>query len=180
MHHHLVWKFSSAISRVIQHPAVVPHCWLLSHFNNYFLIMASPSKLGLKMSLCDNPKPDIFETFDPAKDYESFRRHIILPYIHDSHNHQYVHYTNKHPLPPPAVFDSSQRSIQSVHKLILDTDVNSTNPTTFIHYVSYPPRQSASIPVARCFSTHGYFSPNIPGCFVSNRKEGFLKDDIVV
>ena len=25
------WKFSSAISRVIQHPAIVPHHWLLSH-----------------------------------------------------------------------------------------------------------------------------------------------------
>ena len=51
---------------------------------------------------------------------------------------------------------------------------------TFIHYVGYPPRQSASIPVARHFSMHGYFSPNIPGCFVSDHKEGFLKGDIVV
>ena len=65
-------------------------------------------------------------------------------------------------------------------KLILDTNVNLTNPTTFIHYVGYPPCQSASIPVARCFSTHGYFSTNIPGCFVSDHKEGFLKGDIVV
>ena len=142
--------------------------------------MASPSKSVLKTSLCDNPKPHIFETFDPAEDYESFRRHIILPYIRNSHDHQNVHYTNKHPLPPPAVFDSSRRSIQSVHKLILDTNVNSTNPTTFIHYVGYPPCQAASIPVARHFSTNGYFSPNIPGCFVLDYKEGFLKGDIVV
>ena len=27
---------------------------------------------------------------------------------------------------------------------------------------------------------HGYFSPNIPGCFISDHKEGFLKGDIVV
>ena len=27
---------------------------------------------------------------------------------------------------------------------------------------------------------HGYFSPNIPGCFVSDCKEGFLKGDVVV
>ena len=27
---------------------------------------------------------------------------------------------------------------------------------------------------------HGYFSPNIPGCFVSDHKEGFLKGDVVV
>ena len=65
-------------------------------------------------------------------------------------------------------------------KLILDTNVNLTNPTTFIHYVGYPPHQSASIPVARHFSTHGYFSPNIPECFISDHKNGFLKGDIVV
>jgi hypothetical protein len=43
-----------------------------------------------------------------------------------------------------------------------------------------PPCQSAAIPIARHFSTHGYFSPNIPGRFVSDYKEGFLKGDIVV
>ena len=51
---------------------------------------------------------------------------------------------------------------------------------TFIHYVGYPPRQSASIPAARHFSMNGYFSPNIPGCFVSDHKEGFLESDIVM
>ena len=30
------------------------------------------------------------------------------------------------------------------------------------------------------FFTHSYFSPNIPGCFVLDYKEGFLKGDIVV
>ena len=49
-----------------------------------------------------------------------------------------------------------------------------------MNYVNYSPHQSASIPITRCFSTHGYFSPNIPGCFVSDYKEGFLKGDIVV
>ena len=32
----------------------------------------------------------------------------------------------------------------------------------------------------KAFFMHGYFSPNIPGCFVSDYKEGFLKGDIVV
>ena len=27
---------------------------------------------------------------------------------------------------------------------------------------------------------HGYFSPSIPGCFILDHKEGFLKGDIVV
>ena len=142
--------------------------------------MGSPSKSGLKTSLCNNPKPHIFETFDPAEDYKSFQRHIILPIIHESHYHQNVHYTDKPTLPPPVVFDSSQHSIQSVHKLLLDTNVNLTNSAPFIHYVNYPPHQSASIPIARCFSMHGYFSPNIPGCFILDHKNGFLKGDIVV
>ena len=142
--------------------------------------MASPSKSGLRTSLCDIPKPHVFETFDPAEDYKSFRRHIILPIICNSHDNQSIHYTKKPTLPPPVVFDSSRLSIQSVHKLILDTDVNLTNITPFVHYVDYPPCQSASIPIARHFSMHGYFSPNIPGCFVSDHKEGFLKSDIVV
>ena len=62
----------------------------------------------------------------------------------------------------------------------MDTDVNLTNFTPFVHYGSYPPCQSASIPIPRRFSAHGYFSPNIPGCFVSDYKDGFLKGDIVV
>ena len=62
----------------------------------------------------------------------------------------------------------------------MDADINLTNITPFVHYVDYPPHQSASIPIARRFSAHGYFSPNIPGCFVLDYKEGFLKGDIVV
>ena len=76
MHHHLVWKFSFAISRFIQHPAVVPQHWLLSHSTTYFLIMSRPSKSVLKMSSCHIPKPHIFENFDPAEDYESFQQPI--------------------------------------------------------------------------------------------------------
>ena len=142
--------------------------------------MASPFKLGLETSLCDNPKPHVFETFDPAEDYESFRRHIILPIICDSHDNQSIHYTQKPTLPPLVVFAPNRCSLKSVYQLILDIDVNLTNITPFVHYVNYPPCQSASIPIVRCFSAHGYFSPNIPGCFVSDYKEGFLKGDIVV
>jgi hypothetical protein len=142
--------------------------------------MASPSKSSLKTLLCNDPKPHVFETFDPAVDYESFQRDIILPLIRNSHDYQNVHYTDKPTLPPPVVFDSSQRSIQLVHKLILDTNVNSTNSTPFVHYINYPPHQSASIPIAQHLTAHGYFSPKIPGCFISDNKEVFLKGDIVL
>ena len=38
MCHHLVWKFSSTISHVIQHPAIVPNHWLLSHSTTISLL----------------------------------------------------------------------------------------------------------------------------------------------
>ena len=173
MCHHLVWKFSFTISHVIQHPTIVPQHWLLSHSTTYFLIMRS-SKSGLKMSSCHIPKPHIFETFDPAEDYESFRRHIILLIICNSHDNQSIHYTQKPTFPPPIVFAPDRCSLESVYQLILDTDINLTNFTPFVHYGGYPPCQSASIPIPRRFSAHGYFSPNIPGCFVSDYKDGFM------
>ena len=142
--------------------------------------MASPSKLGFKMSLYDILKPHVFETFDPAEDYESFRRHIILPIIHKSHDNQSIHYTQKPTLPLPVVFAPDQHSIESVYQLILDTDVNLTNITPFVHHVGYPPCQSACIPITQCLTSHGYLSPNIPGCLILNNKEAFLKGDIVV
>ena len=62
----------------------------------------------------------------------------------------------------------------------MDTDVNLTNITPFVHYVGYPNHQSASIPNARCLTSCGYLSPKIPGCFISNNKEACLKGNIVV
>ena len=62
----------------------------------------------------------------------------------------------------------------------MDTDVNSTNCTPFPHYIDYPHRQSASIPIAQCITAHGFLNPNIPECFISDSKEAFKKGDIVV
>jgi len=149
-------------------------------FNKHFPIMASSSKSSIKKELCDNPRPHVFETFDPTEDYESFRRHIILPIIRESHDNQSIHYTQKPTRPSPVVFAPDRRSIESVYQLILATDVNLANITPFVHYVGYPPRQSASISISRRFSTQGYFSPDIPGCFISDNKEAFLKGDLVV
>ena len=72
--------------------------------------MTSPSKLGLKTLFHDIPKPHIFETFDPAEDYEYFQRHIILPIIRNSHDNQSIHYTQKPTLPPPIVTNNSKLS----------------------------------------------------------------------
>jgi hypothetical protein len=66
-----------------------------------------------------------------------------------------------------------------VYKLILDTDIKLPNRIPFTHYVNYPPHQSASIPITRCLTTHGYFSLNIPGCIISDDKVAYQKGDIV-
>ena len=102
-----------------------------------------------------------------------------LPIICDSHDHQYVYYTDKPAIPLLVAFTPPWHSIELVYKLILDTNVNSTNHTPFC-YVDYPPCWSASIPIAMHLSAHGYFSPSIPRCFILDHKEEFLKGDIVV
>ena len=53
------------------------------------------------------------------------------------------------------------------------------NRVPFPHYVDYLPRQSASILITRRLTAHGYFSPNIPGCFISDDKVAYQKGDIV-
>jgi hypothetical protein len=110
---------------------------------------------------------------------EAFWRQVILPIICDSHNCQDISYFDKPVLPLPVSFAPSWPLIESVYQLILDTDINLPNHIPFTHYVDYPPRQSASIPIPRCLTAHGYFSPNIPGCFISDDKVAYQKGDIV-
>jgi hypothetical protein len=145
----------------------------------YPIMTSSSSKSGSVKQLSENPQPHVFETFRFSEDYEAFRRQVILPPIHGSHDHQYIYYSNKPALPLLVSFAPSRPSIESVYKLILDTDINSSNCIPFPHYVNYPPCQSASIPITRRLTAHGYFSPNIPGCFISDDKVAYQKGDIV-
>jgi hypothetical protein len=145
----------------------------------YPIMTSSSSKSGSAKQLSENPQPHVFETFRFSEDYEAFQRQVILPTICGSHGHQYIYYFDKPALPLPVSFAPSWPSIESVHKLILDTDINSPNCIPFPHYVNYPPRQSISILITRCLTTHGYFSPNISGCFISDDKVAYQKGDIV-
>jgi hypothetical protein len=61
----------------------------------------------------------------------------------------------------------------------LDTDINSPNHIPFPHYIDYPPPQSTSIPIAQHLTTHGHFSLNIPGCFISEDKVAYQKGNIL-
>jgi hypothetical protein len=140
---------------------------------------SSSSKSGSAKQLSENPQPHVFETFHFSEDYEAFRRQVILPTICGSHDHQYIYYSDKPALLLLVSFAPSRPSIESVYKLILDTDINSPNHILFPHYVDYPLRQSASIPITRCLTAHGYFSRNIPGCFISDDKVAYQKGDIV-
>jgi hypothetical protein len=161
------------------------HCYpallfLFPQSSAFYLIMSpSLSKSGPVKQLPDIPQPHDFETFCFSEDYEAFWRQVILPIIHDSHDRQEISYLDKPVLPLPVSFAPSWPSIELVYQLILDTDINSPNRIPFTHYVDYPPRQSASIPITRCLTAHGYFSLNIPGCFISDEKVAYQKGDIV-
>jgi hypothetical protein len=166
------WKFF--ISHLSFHTAF--HCYpallfLFPQSSAFYLIMSpSLSKSGPVKPLPDIPQPHDFETFRFSKDYEAFRSQVILPIIHDSHDRQDISYLDKPVLPLPVSFTPSRPSIKSVYQLILDTDINSPNRI---------PHQSASISITRRLTAHGYFSPNIPGCFISDEKVAYWKGDIV-
>jgi hypothetical protein len=145
----------------------------------YPIMSSSSSKSGSAKQLSENPQPHAFETFCFSEDYEAFRRQVILPTICDSHDHQYIYYSDKPALPLPVSFAPSRPSIESVYKLISDTDINSPNRIPFPHYIDYPPRQSASILIARRLTAHGHFSLNIPECFISDDNVAYQKGDIV-
>jgi hypothetical protein len=176
------------ILEVFHFPPVVSYSIpLLSHLivplptvlNIYPIMTSSSSKSGFAKQLSDNPQPHVFETFHFNEDYEAFQKQVILPLICDSHDHQYIYYSNKLALPLPVSFAPSQPLIESVHKLILDTDINSPNWVPFPHYIDYPPCQSTSILIAQCLTAHGHFSLNIPGCSISDDKVAYLKGNIV-
>jgi hypothetical protein len=107
------------------------------------LHMSSSSfKSGSAKQLSDNPQSHVFETFCFSEDYEAFQKQVILPSICDSHDHQYIDYSDKPALLLPVSFAPSRPSIELIYKLILDTDINSPNCVPFPHYINYPPRQS--------------------------------------
>jgi hypothetical protein len=115
----------------------------------YPIMSSSSSKSGPVKQLPDNPQPHVFEMFHFNEDYKAFRKQVILPLIRDSHDHQYIYYSDKPALPLLVSFAPSQPSIESVHKLIFDTDINSPNRVPFPCYINYPPCQSASILIPR-------------------------------
>jgi hypothetical protein len=138
------------ILEVFHFPPVVSYSIpLLSHLvvplptvlSIYPIMSSSSSKSGSAKQLSEYPQSHAFETFRFSKDYEAFRRQVILPAICGSHDHQYIYYSDKPALPLPVSFAPSWPSIESVYNLILDTDINSPNHIPFPHYIDYPPRQ---------------------------------------
>jgi hypothetical protein len=80
--------------------------------------------------------------------------------------------------PVPFLLTENNRNVDLV-PLTGARNINSSNCMPFTHYVDYPPRQSASIPITRRLTAHGYFSPNIPECFISDDNVAYQKGDIV-
>ena len=180
MCHDSVWKFSFLICCVIQHPAVIPHLWLLPQSTSTFLLWHPHLNWALKRCY-------VWSRATCLQNFWSWWGLWVFSKEHSSYDlwfsmfvSTYVYQTNEPALPLLVTFASSWHSINSVFKLILDTDVNSTNQAPFPHYIDYPPLWSASIPIPCWFIAHGFFSPNIPGCFGSEDKRTYSKGDIVV
>jgi hypothetical protein len=81
------------------------HCYptllfLFPQSSAFYPIMSPSSpKSGPVKQLPDIPQPHDFETFRFSKDYEAFRRQVILPTIRGSHDHQDISYLDKLALP---------------------------------------------------------------------------------
>jgi hypothetical protein len=183
---HGLFDAPGSILKVFHLPSVVSHSiplpfHILSSFHNQLVlpIMASLSKLSPTKVSHNKPELHVFKTFDPDENYNAFWKHNILPIIHGSHNDQYFYYTDKPALLLPVSFAPTWHFIESVHRLILETDINLSSCLPFLHYINYPPQQSAFIWIPSRFIAHGFFSPNIPGCFMSEDKKLYSKGDLV-
>jgi hypothetical protein len=141
--------------------------------------MNAPSRLVEVDSPTIPPALHIRETFNPSDECDVYDADLIRTIILSSHHHSLI-YPNKYPeLPLPVSYTSPRASMDSIHRFIVETDVNRpSRELTFPHYINFPPNQSTKIPIPHFIPVSGYFSRNIPGCFMT-KSEGFKKGDIV-
>jgi hypothetical protein len=93
----IAWKFFHFPS-VVSYSIPLLSClivFLLTVLSIYPIMTSSSSKSGSAKQLSDNPQPHVFETLCFSEDYEAFQKQVILPSICDSHDHQYIYYSNK-------------------------------------------------------------------------------------
>ena len=139
----------------------------------------TPSRLVEVDSPTLPPALHIHETFHPYDECDIYDADLIQTIILNSHHHTLL-YANKYPeLPLPVSYTSPRASIDSVHRVIVETDINRpSRELTFPHYIDCPPNQSAKIPLPHYIPVFGYFNRNIPECFVM-KSEDFNTGDIV-
>ena len=138
--------------------------------------MASQSQLAEDKPPALHP----LETFHPSGDYKSFEALVIQPLIQRSHPPSYI-YVNPHPnLPLPVTFGPGSSSLDSACRLVLENDINTpSDALSSSVYPNCPPKQSATVPIPNRVKAPGYFSPDIPGCFVTHFCGGLRKTDVV-
>jgi hypothetical protein len=125
--------------------------------------------------------PHVYKTFRTSEDYSDSEARIFRSIIRNSHIHSYIYPSRLPELPSPISFALPRRSIESVHRIILETDYNRPSwDLTFPHYISPSPNHSAHIPIIRRILASGHCSAKFPGCFVVTESGGFGSGDIVV
>ena len=139
----------------------------------------TPSRLVEVDSPTLPPALHIRKTFHPYDKCDIYDADLIWTIILSSRHHTLL-YPNKYPELPLLVSHTSPRaSINSVCRIIVETNINRpSRELTFPHYIDCPPNPSAKIPLPHYIPVFGYFSRNIPGCFVMKSK-GFKKGDII-
>ena len=137
--------------------------------------MDAPSQLAEVNSPTIPPALHIHETFYPSDECDIYDANLIQTILLKSYHHSFI-YADKYPeLPLPASYMSPRASMDSIHHIILETDINRPpQELPFPHYIDCPPKQSAKIPLPHYIPVFGYFSRNIPGCFVTT-SEGFKR-----
>ena len=172
----LMIKPCGKLMRLLPDGKVSHPCHYLQHLLHPF--KASLSCHSLICLAFDHPF-DVYKYSILIGQCDIYDTDLIQTIILSSRHHTLL-YANKYPkLPLLVSYMSPRASINSVHRIIVETDINRpSQELTFPHYIDCPPNQSAKIPFPRYIPVFEYFSRNIPGCFVM-KSEGFSKGDVV-
>jgi hypothetical protein len=141
--------------------------------------MDAPSRLAEVNPPTIPPALHIRETFHPSDECDIYDADLIRTILSKSYHHSFI-YADKYPeLPLPVSYTSPRASMDSIHRIILETDINRpSREIPFLHYIDCPPKQSARIPLPCYIPVFGYFSRSILGCFVTT-SDSFKKGDVV-
>jgi hypothetical protein len=130
-------------------------------------VMESSGQSGASKQVPIDKPAYVYETLRASRDYSAFEAEVICPIIRGTHQQSYI-YPSKFPkLLLPISYASPHRSVESICRLILETDYNHpSQDITCPHYIAPSPNQSAHVPITRHILVSGNFRLKYPGYFM--------------